>query len=86
MLPGEACPTCGHRQRVPAVRVPAASGGSRLGQGQLHQMALDHLRAHPEQEWTATGIAKEIGRSSGAIGNALATMEGRGDYRAKLQP
>jgi len=79
VAPGEPCPTCGHRQRMSGVQVPAASGGSRLGQGQLHQLALDHLRAHPDQEWTATGIAKEIGRSSGAIANALATMTGRGE-------
>ena len=59
--------------------MPAASSGLRLGQGQLPQLALDHLRAHPDQEWTATGIAKEIGRSSGAIANALATMTGRGE-------
>jgi hypothetical protein len=45
----------------------------------LHGLALEHLRAHPEQEWTATGIAKEIGRSSGAIANALVTMVNRGE-------
>ena len=92
---GEACPTCGHRRRT-TPPAPTRSSGTRLGQGQLHQLALDHLRAHPEQEWTATGIAKEIGRSSGAIANALATMADRGEaemtcaaprrYRALLQP
>lgn len=56
---GTNCPTCGHRRRQAPVRA-AAGDGSRLGQGQLHQLALDHLRAHPELEWTATGIAKVI--------------------------
>ncbi|MEY9969269.1 hypothetical protein ABIA33_007357 [Streptacidiphilus sp. MAP12-16] len=92
---GAACPTCGHRQR-PAAPQAATSGGPRLGQGQLHQLALEHLRAHPEKEWTATGIGKVIGRSSGAIANALATMVTRGEaeltcaaprrYQALSQP
>jgi hypothetical protein len=75
---GAACPTCGHVRRAPGLRVVSGSG-SRLGQGQLHQMALDHLRAHPTEEWTATGVARVIGRSSGAIANALATMASRGE-------
>jgi hypothetical protein len=77
---GEPRPTCGHRRRQTPARA-ASSDGTRLGQGQLHQLALDHLRAHPEQEWTATGIAKVIGRSSGAIANALVTMVKRGQAR-----
>lgn len=76
-VPGQPCPTCGHRARS-AVSRAVSGGGTRLGQGQLHDLALEHLRAHPDQEWTATGIAKEIGRSSGAIANALATMTSRG--------
>jgi hypothetical protein len=76
-VPGQPCPTCGHRGR-PAVSRAVSGGGTRLGQGQLHDLALEHLRAYPDQEWTATGIAKEIGRSSGAIANALATMASRG--------
>jgi hypothetical protein len=77
VTPGHPCPTCGHRARPAAQR--AASGGTRLGQGQLHELALEHMRAHPEQEWTATGVAKEIGRSSGAIANAMVTMVNRGE-------
>jgi hypothetical protein len=75
VAPGEPCPTCGQRTRTPAQR--AAPGGTRLGQGQLHEMALEHLRAYPGAEFTATGIAKVIGRSSGAIANALVTMANR---------
>ena len=71
------CPTCGHPRRQPTPGA-AMAYGSRLGQGQLHQRALDHLLAHPDEEWTATGIAKAIGRSSGAIANALVTMVKRG--------
>ncbi|WP_034088309.1 hypothetical protein [Streptacidiphilus albus] len=71
------CPMCGHRRRVPGVRT--TSSGTRLGQGQLHELALEHLRSYPDEEFTATGIAKVIGRSSGAIANALATMVNRGE-------
>jgi hypothetical protein len=78
VTPGHPCPTCGHRAR-PAAQRAASGGGARLGQGQLHELALEHLRAHPEQEWTATGIAKVIGRSSGAIANAMVTMVNRGE-------
>jgi hypothetical protein len=78
VTPGQPCPTCGHRAR-PAAQRAVSGGGTRLGQGQLHELALEHLRAHPEQEWTATGVAKEIGRSSGAIANAMVTMVNRGE-------
>ena len=78
VTPGQPCPTCGHRAR-PAAQWAVSGGGTRLGQGQLHELALEHLRAHPEQEWTATGVAKEIGRSSGAIANAMVTMVNRGE-------
>jgi hypothetical protein len=41
-------------------------------------MVLDHLRAHPGQDWGPSGIAKEVGRSAGAIANALTAMVSRG--------
>ncbi|MFC1437981.1 hypothetical protein ABUW04_06890 [Streptacidiphilus sp. N1-10] len=76
--PGQPCPTCGHQVR-PATQRAVSGRGTRLGQGQLHELALEHMRAHPEQEWTATAVAKDIGRSSGAIANAMATMVNRGE-------
>ncbi|MGE7434009.1 hypothetical protein [Kitasatospora sp. NPDC001175] len=73
------CPACG-AQRRPAPRRPAAVGtGSRLGSGQLHQMILEHLQANTEQDWSPTGISNALGRSAGAIANALATMVNRGE-------
>ncbi|WP_344623828.1 MarR family transcriptional regulator [Kitasatospora arboriphila] len=78
VAPGQPCPTCGHRSRPGGPRA-ATSGGPRLAQGELHRMVLDHLRAHPGQDFTATGIANAVGRSSGAIANALATMTTRGE-------
>ncbi|MFC5907902.1 helix-turn-helix domain-containing protein [Streptacidiphilus monticola] len=70
------CPTCGHVRR-PSTRNTSVNG--RLGQGQLYDLVLQHLHDNPGKECTATGIAKVIGKSSGAIANALAAMAGRGD-------
>ena len=43
---------------------------ARLGKGQLREQVADHLRAHPDREWTPSAIAKELGKSAGAIANA----------------
>jgi hypothetical protein len=76
------CATCGTqlrprpRKRTPA---PVTTGGPRLLPGELYTMVLDHLRADPTQEWPPAGIANLLGRSAGAIGNALNAMVGRGE-------
>lgn len=45
----------------------------RLGKGELREMVLDHLAAHPKQEFGPSQLAKPevLGRSAGAIANAL---------------
>ncbi|MCX4750584.1 hypothetical protein OG455_34620 [Kitasatospora sp. NBC_01287] len=76
------CATCGTQLPSRARKRPAAavtSGGPRLLPGGLHRLVLDHLRANRDQAWTPTAIAKILGRSSGAIGNALTTMVSRGE-------
>jgi hypothetical protein len=75
------CPTCQRpmprRTGVAVVRTgPVASGhnsdGQRtLGKNELRTIVRDFLAAHPGHEFTPTTISREIGRSSGAIGNAL---------------
>ncbi|WP_329562038.1 hypothetical protein [Kitasatospora sp. NBC_01266] len=82
--PGEhicVCTTCGtHMAPRPRKRpVTPTTGGSRLAPGQLHQLVLEHLRANPEQDWTPTKVSQALGRSSGAIANALDTMVSRGE-------
>jgi hypothetical protein len=37
-------------------------------------MVLTHLRANPGREFTATGIAKALDRSAGAISNACQNL------------
>ncbi|MFF0624195.1 hypothetical protein [Streptomyces sp. NPDC004296] len=50
----------------------------RLVPGALRQMVIDHLRAHPDEAFTATRISRIIEKSSGAIANSLATLVGQG--------
>jgi predicted transcriptional regulator len=61
---------------------PPATGqrghNGRLAPGALRQMVIDHLRAHPDDAFTATKISRVIERSSGAIANALVTLTNQG--------
>lgn len=43
----------------------------RLSPGALHGMVEDYLRDHPDEEFGPTKIGHELGRSTGAVGNAL---------------
>jgi len=51
--------------------VAAAVRGPRLAPGALHGMVEDYLRDHPDEEFGPTKIGHELGRSTGAVGNAL---------------
>lgn len=48
---------------------PRADG--RLRRGVLRALVAEHLRQHAEVEHTPTGVAKALGRSAGAVSNAL---------------
>ena len=84
------CPTCQRpmprRNTVSVARTGTAGPGQNsdgqrtLGKGELENLVRDFLRANPGHEFTALTIARELGRSSGAVGNALAKLrhEGRG--------
>jgi hypothetical protein len=56
-----------------------AATSARLRPGALRGLVLDHLTEQPGQELTATAIAKALGRSAGAVGNALATLAATGE-------
>src|SRR5690349_8058788 len=56
---------------------PAAPKG-RLGNGQLRRQVAEYLEDHPGP-CKAGEIAKALGRSAGAVGNALTTLAGRGE-------
>jgi hypothetical protein len=52
---------------------PAAPGETgttvRLGKGELRALVVEHLRAHPNEEFTASQIGKALNKSSGAVAN-----------------
>jgi hypothetical protein len=57
----------------------ATGGGVRLRPGALRSLIHGWLAERPGQEFTPTRIGKELGRSAGAVGNALATMTDQGE-------
>lgn len=52
--------------------------GPRLGKGELRAMVLAHLQAQHDEAVTPTAVAASLGRSAGAVSNALMklTVEG----------
>ena len=61
---------------APAIPAPAPKG--RLGNGQLRRQVAEWLAARPGPH-TVGEIAKDLGRSAGAVGNALTTLAGRAE-------
>jgi hypothetical protein len=56
---------------APAIPSPAPKG--RLGNGQLRRQVTEWLAARPGSH-TVGEVAKDLGRSAGAVGNALITL------------
>ena len=61
---------------APAIPAPAPKG--RLGNGQLRRQVAEWLAARPGPH-TVGEIAKDLGRSAGAVGNALTTLADRAE-------
>jgi nitric oxide reductase NorQ protein len=61
-----------------APAAPAAAPKGRLGNGQLRRQVAEYLTDHPGPCKTGE-IARALGRSAGAVGNALTTLAGRGE-------
>ena len=55
------------------------SSSPRLRPGELRALVHAFMAERPGQELTPTKIGKELGRSAGAVGNALATMTDAGE-------
>jgi carbamoyltransferase len=60
---------------APAIPAPAKG---RLGNGQLRRQVAEWLAARPGPH-TVGEVAKDLGRSAGAVGNALATLADRAE-------
>ncbi|TQE33161.1 TrmB family transcriptional regulator [Streptomyces ipomoeae] len=67
-------------QEAPAAEAAAGAPATttRLARGGLRQMVYEHLAAHPADEVTAPRLAKVLGRSAGAVANALAKLKDQG--------
>ncbi|WP_084316001.1 MarR family transcriptional regulator [Actinospica robiniae] len=66
----------GGEPAVPEVPGAAASGtdAPRLAKGGLRALVVAHLCAHPAEDFTASKLGRVLGKSSGAISNALDTL------------
>jgi DNA-binding MarR family transcriptional regulator len=62
---------------------PAApkSGGKRLERGALGALVRDYLAARPDEDLGPSQVGKALGRSQGAVSNALARLEAAGEAR-----
>jgi MoxR-like ATPase len=58
---------------------PRITPTGRLGQGELRRQVAGCLAADPAAEFTPGSVARTLGKSAGATGNALATLAGRGE-------
>lgn len=64
---------------APSTEAATAQPSGRLGQGGLRTLVLAYLQSHPGEPVSPTKISRELGRSSGAIANALVTLVNLGD-------
>ena len=55
------------------------AGRARLPKGELRALVLNHLRSRPGEAVSPTAAAKALGRSTGAVGNALERLAASGE-------
>lgn len=79
-IDGGADPADGTHPLDPAVGEAGAPGG-RLGRGALGTLVREYLAARPGEDLGPTQVGKGIGRSPGAVSNALARLEAAGEAR-----
>jgi DNA-binding MarR family transcriptional regulator len=65
----------------PAVDAADPSPTDRLGRGALGTLVREYLAARPEEDLGPTQIGKALGRSQGAVSNALGRLEASGEAR-----
>jgi MoxR-like ATPase len=82
-MPSSAAETATSPTGSPVTSPPAASGAAgRLPAGELRRQVAGYLADHPSVAFTPGQVAAGLGgRSSGAVGNALAMLAGRGHAR-----
>ena len=59
---------------------PSETGATvRLGKGELRAMVFEHLKAHPDEDFTASQVGKALNKSSGAVANNFDALTKTGD-------
>ncbi|MEV1042944.1 helix-turn-helix domain-containing protein [Streptomyces sp. NPDC050204] len=76
--PAEAVTPTEEAEPAPKAPTKKAAPGTRLARGGLRQMVYEYLEAHPGDEVTAPRLAKTLGRSAGAVANALVKLKDQG--------
>lgn len=80
-LPDRWLPALDSRTKAAARgKAPAAGSATagRLGKGELDAMVLEYLSTHPDDEVGPTVVARALGRSQGAVANALTKLAAGG--------
>ena len=67
------------RRHATAMQLPEA--GERLERGALGALVRDYLAARPDEDLGPSQVGKALGRSQGAVSNALARLETAGEAR-----
>ena len=65
---------------APEPAEPSAAG-ERLGRGALGTLVREYLEAHPDEDLGPAQVGKALGRSQGAVSNALSRLEAAGEAR-----
>lgn len=68
-----------HEERGAGNTHLAEGSSARLGRGALGAMVRDYLAARPTEAFGPAQVGKALGRSQGAVSNALAAMAERGE-------
>jgi hypothetical protein len=64
----------------PDAAAPNGTGAKeRLGKGELRVMVFEHLKAHPDEDFTASQVGKALNKSSGAVSNNFDALAKTGD-------
>ncbi|MFD6540642.1 hypothetical protein [Streptomyces goshikiensis] len=76
--PAETAPEPEEAPTAPKAPAKAPKPATRLARGGLRQMVYEHLAAHPTEAFTAPALSKTLGRSAGAVANALVKLRDHG--------
>jgi hypothetical protein len=77
--PAEHPPSGKDAQPTPGADHNGTVAGGRLRPGALRGLVLAHLTEQPGKELTPTAVARALGRSAGAVANALAALAATGE-------